>query len=67
MRFNLTQYAQNEIKLGLQLLEMNPNDIKQKDRIAYWAIKTGDKKLAKKYSVSPKLKGMFDKWVQKKG
>jgi len=59
MNFNKEAFAKAEIELGLQNLKLDPTDQKQKDRIAYWAIKIGDTKLAKKYSTSPKMKAMF--------
>lgn len=64
MAFDREQFGRTEIELGLQLLKIDPHDQKQKDRVAYWAIKLNEPKLAKKYSTSTKMKAMYQTWVK---
>ena len=56
MKFNVEEYGRNEIKLGKQLLKLDPSNLLQHDRVCYWALKFGDLKLAKRHAKTPKMK-----------
>lgn len=60
--FNTNKYSENEITLARQLLEKNPDDAVQKDRLSYWLGKKGDFEEAEKYAVSDKMKDLLRQW-----
>lgn len=49
-------YANREIELAKEYLKLNPDNISQKDRLAWWSAYLGDFETAREYAVSGKVK-----------
>lgn len=60
--FNIRQYGEREIELGLSILAKRPDDRVQHDRVCYWALKLGKMELAEQHAKSPKMKAMLESW-----
>lgn len=58
-KFNVEAFFRREIELAKNLLAINPNDQKQRDRLAHSALKLGDLETAIKYGTSEKLKQLI--------
>lgn len=56
------KFAEREIKLAKRILETNPNDEIQKNRLSYWSAYLGDFKTAKDNSVSEKSEKIIEQW-----
>lgn len=56
-----SKYAQNEVELAKSLLEQYPDDVIQKDRVAYWLAYLGDYETAREYAVSDSAKEYIEK------
>lgn len=54
MKFNNDNYANTEVELASQLLDKNPQDTLQIERIVYWAAYLGNFELAEKWANSEK-------------
>jgi hypothetical protein len=65
MKFDIEKYRDNEISLSKGLLKDNPDDVTQRNRLAYWSLKKGDIKTAKEYGTSEKLLGLIAAWEKK--
>jgi len=51
-----SKYARREVDLAKSYLEVNPDDIEQRDRLAWWSAYLKDFETAEKYAVSQKTK-----------
>lgn len=57
--FDKKKFGLREIELGKSILEKNPTDTVQRDRVSYWALQLGDIDTAIEYGTSEKMIGML--------